>query len=218
MAAFSFQMTKPLPGIEGGMANYKQRQYYERGSTFGHYDLPPTFPADSEYHRYGSSGLGTKLRMHPMAAALVRVQLRGLDRRNAMITDQILRLNERITQLPGLFAQGNGRKDVQRIHYAWDILFIDEAKSGMSREKCVAALRAEGVNANAHYYPLQHKLPLYHEAQWWHHPPVIPDLPGSEKANVTGINLPCFTSEAPELVDQYIAAFEKVWAHRKELA
>jgi hypothetical protein len=25
-------------------------------------------------------------------------------------------------------------------------------------------------------------------------------------------------SDAPELVDQYIKAFEKVWAHRKELA
>jgi hypothetical protein len=30
--------------------------------------------------------------------------------------------------------------------------------------------------------------------------------------------LPLFTKEAPELVEQYIAAFEKVWDNRKELA
>jgi hypothetical protein len=65
---------------------------------------------------------------------------------------------------------------------------------------------------------LQHKLPLYRGAQWWHHLPTIPELPGSEKANATAIGLPYFTSQVPEVVDQYIKAFEKVWAHRKELA
>ena len=217
MAAFSFQNTKPLPGIEGGMANYKQKEYYERGSTFGHYDLPPSFPAGSDYRRYGGSGLGTKLRMHPMAAALVRVQLRGLDKRNAMITTQIRRLNDRLTKLLGLYEQSSGRSDVERINYAWNMLFIDEAEAGMSRRKCVEALRAEGVKADAHYYTLQHELPLYREAQWWHHPPVIPELPGSDKANATGISLPCFTSEVPEMIDQYVKAFEKVWAHRGQL-
>lgn len=218
MAAFSFQMSKPLPAIEGGMANFKQREHYERGATFGHYDLPPSFPAGSDYRRYGGSGLGTKLRMHPMAASLARVQLRGLDKQNAMMTSQIRRLNDRLTQLPGLYEQGNGRKDVERINYAWNTLFIDEKEAGMTRQKCVAALRAEGVNAGAHSYTLQHKLALYREPQWWHHPPVIPELPGSEKANLTAITLPCFTSEAPEMIDQYIKAFEKVWANRKSLA
>ena len=28
----------------------------------------------------------------------------------------------------------------------------------------------------------------------------------------------CFTKPVPELIDQYVKAFEKVWAHRKELA
>lgn len=218
MAAFSFQNSKPLPAIEGGMAIYKSKEHLERGTTFGHYDLPNSFPAGSDYRRYYGSGLGTKLRMHPMAAALARVQLRGLDKKNAMISGQIRRLNDRLTQLPGLYEQGNGRKDVERIYYSWNMMFIDEKEAGMTREKCVAALRAEGVNATAHSYTLQHKLALYREPQWWHHPPVIPELPGSDKANATGIALPCFTSEAPELVDQYIKAFEKVWAHRKDLA
>jgi hypothetical protein len=46
----------------------------------------------------------------------------------------------------------------------------------------------------------------------------IPDLPGSEQANATSISLPYFTSEQPELIDQYAQAFEKVWARREQLA
>lgn len=98
------------------------------------------------------------------------------------------------------------------------MLFIDEAEAGMSREAYVKALQAEGVNTSTYSYRLQHKCPLYAEKKWWHHKPIIPELPGSEQANATAIPLPYFTSEAPELIDQYVKAFEKVWAHRKELA
>ena len=59
---------------------------------------------------------------------------------------------------------------------------------------------------------------MYHEPQWWRHKPEIPaDLPGAEQANRTTISLPYFSAKAPELVDQYAKAFEKVWAHRGEL-
>ena len=32
------------------------------------------------------------------------------------------------------------------------------------------------------------------------------------------VRLPLFRTEVPELVEQYVKAFEKVWAHRSELA
>lgn len=217
MAAYSFQASKPLPGIEGGMANYQNPEYYERGATFGHYDLPKTFPANSAYQQYEGSGLGLKLRIHPMAAALVRAQLPGLERRNTNGAAQTRRLNDRLVQLPGLSEQTSGRSDMKRLYYHANVLFIDAAKAGMSREKCVNALQAEGVQANPCEYLLQHKLPLYRQAEWWHHLPAIPELPGSDMANQTAIALPYFTSEVPELVDQYIKAFEKVWAQRKNL-
>jgi perosamine synthetase len=216
MAAFSFQASKPLPAIEGGMAVYQEREDYERGSTLGHYDKPQSYPADSSYRKYQGSGLGLKLRMHPMAAVLARCQLRGLEERNGKAAAQVRRLNDRIVHLPGLYEQA-ARPEMKRIYYAENMLFLDEAQAGMSREACVRALQAEGVRARAHTYTLQHKLPLYSEATWWHHRPIIPELPGSEQANHTAIALPLFTSEVPELVDQYAKAFEKVWAHRRGL-
>ncbi|HOV75709.1 MAG TPA: aminotransferase class I/II-fold pyridoxal phosphate-dependent enzyme [Candidatus Hydrogenedentes bacterium] len=217
MAIYSFQATKPLPSIEGGLGVYQNREDFERATAFGNYDMPG-IPADSPYMKYKGSGLGLKFRMHPFAAALARCQLKGLEERNEAGAKQVRQLNDALLQLPGLSEQTSGRKDVQRLYYSWNMLFIDEAEAGMTREAAVKALAAEGVRASALSYTLQHKLAIYAEDEWWHHKPVIPELPGSEKANATALALPYFTTEVPELVEQYVKAFEKVWAHRKELA
>jgi len=217
MSIFSYQCSKPLPAIEGGMAMYLNREDYERATTFGHYKSPTGFPEDSPYRKYAGTGLGLKLRMHPLAAALARTQLRNLDRRNAEGVAQVRRLNDRILHLPGLYEQ-YCRPDMKRLHYSWNMLFIDETEAGFPRQALIKALQAEGVRAKAGDYRLQHKCALYAEEKWWHHKPHIPELPGSEKANRTSVSLPYFTSQAPELVDQYVKAFEKVWAHRDQLA
>jgi dTDP-4-amino-4,6-dideoxygalactose transaminase len=216
MSIFSYQASKPLPAVEGGMGVYQNREDHERATAFGNYDMRGV-PEDSPYFKYKGSGLGTKFRMHPFAAALAVCQLEGLEERNRAGAAQVRRLNDRLVQLPGLYEQTSGRTDMERLYYAWNMLFIDEGEAGVSRAKVVEALQAEGVRASAHYYTLQHELPLYAEEAWWHHKPVIPELPGSTRANATGIALPYFTKDVPELVEQYAAAFEKVWAHRQEL-
>ena len=102
IAGFSMQATKPLPAIEGGIAMYKNRDDYERATTYGNYRLPITFPEDSQYRKYQGTALGSKLRIHPASAILAKIQLKGLDERNAAGCKQMRRLNDRITQLPGL--------------------------------------------------------------------------------------------------------------------
>jgi dTDP-4-amino-4,6-dideoxygalactose transaminase len=216
MAAFSFQFSKPLPAVEGGLAVYQTADYYERGSTLANTDNQQSFRKDSAYRKYDGSGLGLKLRIQPMSAALARIQLRKLDEHNARKNAAIRRLNDQLRQLPGLYEQ-SGRPDAIRTYFSWNLLFINEAEAGMSRAACIKALKAEGVQASAHVYTLQHKLALYAEAQWWHHAPVIPELPASEQATLTAIALPRFTADVPELAAQYVKAFEKVWAHRRQL-
>ncbi len=128
------------------------------------------------------------------------------------------RLNERLTSLPGLSAQ-RLRSDAKRVHWAANILFLDEKKAGFSRSALLKVIQAEGVRASGAAYAEQHKYTLYREAQWWHHPPQVPDeLPGCAEVNRTTVRLPLFTAEATEVVDQYAAAFEKVWAHREAVA
>ncbi len=219
MAGFSLQMGKPLPSIEGGVANYKDRNDFERAVTYGNYDLPNTFPEDSPYRKYQGTAFGSKLRMHPVSALLARIQLERLDERNAAGVAQMRRLNDRLTQLPGLTAQHVG-PDVDRVFYANNPMFIDEKKAGMSRSAAVKALQAEGVGVGEYTWRLLHTYPVFQEDQWWRHMPVLPEegsVPGCDEINRNAIHLPYWTSDQPELVEQYVKAFEKVWSHRDTL-
>lgn len=218
MSIFSFQTSKPLPAIEGGMGMYQTREHFERASAFGHYEDPPKFPEDSSYRGYHGTGFGQKYRMHPLAAGVARRQLEGLDERNAGVRSRVRQLNDRLTQLPGL-SEPRCRKDMERVYYSVNMLFLDEAKAGFSRGALVKALRAEGVRASPGSYPEQHKFKIYSEAKWWHHPPRVPEvLPGCAEVNRNCVYLPLMYEDAPELIDQYVAAFEKVWAHRADVA
>jgi dTDP-4-amino-4,6-dideoxygalactose transaminase len=217
MAGFSLQTGKPLPAIEGGMGMYKTREDFERATTYGNYDLPNSFPSDSPYRKYHGTAFGSKLRIHPISAILARIQLKSLAERNAAGVAQMRRLNDRLEQLPGLTAQ-YVRPDVDRVFYSSNLMLVDEAKAGMPRGACVKALQAEGVRVGAYTCSLLHNYVIFKEEQWWHHLPAQPgELPGSELANRTAIRLPYFTSDVPELVDQYVKAFEKVWAHRDQI-
>ena len=229
MGIYSYQGTKPLPGLEGGMGMYQRREDFERAASFGHYEVCGNYPAashyarnglskNSPYHKYEGTGLCMKLRMHPLAAVLILKQMETLDARNAMINRQVRQINDRICQLPGL-SEPVCRSDQQRVYYSTNMLFIDEAKAGMSRATLVKALQAEGVSASSGSYPENHKYTIYREPQWWHHAPDVPKvLAGCQEVNARAINVALFRQEAPELVEQYIRAFEKVWAHRAKLA
>lgn len=218
MGIFSFQTSKVMPVVEGGMGMYQKREYFERASAFGHYEDPVKFPKESPVRAYEGTGFGQKYRMHPFAAAVGRVQLRQLDSINSLITRNVQSLNSRLTQLAGL-REPRLRSDQKRAYYYMNMLLLDEKKAGFSRDVLLKALRAEGVRATMWDYPEQHRLKIYSEAKWWHHAPVIPaSMPGNERVNKTHIFLPIPYAEAPELMDQWVKAFEKIWAHRAELS
>lgn len=217
MAGFSLQSTKPLPAIEGGIGVYRDRGDYERAVTYGNYDLPGSFPEDSPYRKYQGTALGSKLRMHPVSAILARIQLRDLEKRNAEGVAQMKTLNDRITQLPGLTAQYEG-PGIHRVFYSRNFLYVDAKKAGMSRDRVVEALKAEGMDVAAYTLKLQHEYTVYREDKWWRHMPVLGEsFPACDELNGKTISLPYFTSAQPELVEQYAAAFEKVWAHKDSL-
>ena len=229
MGIYSFQGTKPLPGLEGGMGVYQSREDFERATAFGHYEACGHYPpgshtarnsvaSNSPFRKYEGTGLGMKLRMHPLAAVLILKQMETLDARNAMIRRQVRQLNDRICQLPGL-TEPHCRPDQERVYYSTNMLFLDESKAGITRATAIKALQAEGVSLGAGDYPENHKYTVYSEPQWWHHAPNVPKiLPGCKEVNARAINVALFRQDAPELVEQYIKAFEKVWAHRKQLA
>ena len=218
MGIYSFQASKVMPSVEGGMGMYQTREYYERAAAFGEYNDPAKFPEQSPVHAYAGTGFGQKYRMHPLAAALARQQLKGLDRLNALVERNVRAMNDRLTKLQGV-TEPHCRPDQKRVYYHRNMLLMDFKKLGFSREALVKALKAEGVDVNFWDYPEQHKLKIYSEAKWWHHAPTIPaSMPGNAYVNANHIFLPLIYGEAPELIAQYVKAFEKVWARRTELA
>ena len=218
LAIFSFQASKPLPTVEGGMGMYHTRLHCERATAFGEYTAPEKFPADSPVHRYAGTGFGHKFRMHPFSAAVGRMQLRKLDAMNSRVKKNVRKLNDSLIQLEGL-REPRCRPDQERVYYYANMLLLDPAKAGFSRDALVKALRAEGVKVTTWVYPEQHKLTIYSEAKWWHHPPVIPtSMPGNDYINGNHIFLPLFYGEADDIIDQYVKAFQKVWAHRSQLS
>ncbi|HZT28356.1 MAG TPA: DegT/DnrJ/EryC1/StrS family aminotransferase [Bryobacteraceae bacterium] len=218
IGVFSFQASKLLPSVEGGAGIYQTREHYERATTFGAYELPASFPPDSPYRVYQGTGMGPKLRIHPFAAAIARHQLRKMDEHNVLVDTQLRRLNGRLAELPGI-SHPYTRPDAKRVYWASNMIFIDEKKAGASKDALLKALRAEGVQASPGHYDEQHRYKLYSESKWWHHPVRIPDdLHGTTQVNQQAVRLPVFHDEAAELIEQYARAFEKVWAHRSELA
>lgn len=217
MGIYSYQTTKVMPCVEGGMGMYQTREYFERAAAFGHYEDPAKFPEDSPNRAYIGTGFGQKYRMHPFAAAVARQQLRKLDATNAIVRKNVRALNDRLTQLPGV-SEPVCRPDQERVYYWANMLFVDYKQAGTTRDALVKALQAEGVKASFWDYPQQHKLTIYSEAKWWHHPPVIPEsMPGNEWVNANHVFLPCVYEDAPELIEQYAKAFEKVWSNRSQL-
>jgi dTDP-4-amino-4,6-dideoxygalactose transaminase len=218
MGIYSFQASKVLPSVEGGMGMYRTREYFERAAAFGHYEDPVKFDAQSPVRAYEGTGFGQKYRMHPFAAAVARQQLRGLDERNALVEANVRRMNDRLIQLPGL-SEPRCRPDQKRAYYYSNMLLVDSTKAGFSRDALLKVLNAEGVEASFWDYPAQHKLKIYSEAKWFHHAPQIPSsMPGTDFINKNHIFLPLFHGEASELIEQYIKAFEKVWSHKAEIA
>jgi dTDP-4-amino-4,6-dideoxygalactose transaminase len=218
MGIYSLQASKVMPAIEGGIGMYQTREYFERAAAFGEYNDPVKFPKDSPVHAYEGTGFGQKYRMHPLAAALARQQLKGLDALNRLVQKNVRAMNDPLTKLPGV-TEPFCRADQQRVYYHRNMLLVDFQKLGISRDTLVKALKAEGVDVNFWDYPEQHKLKIYSEAKWWHHPPTVPAaMPGNAYVNANHIFLPLIYGDAREVIAQYVQAFEKIWAHRTELA
>ncbi len=218
MGIYSFQGSKVLPAIEGGMGMYQTREYYERATGFGNYDAPAKFPAESPVHPYDGTGFGQKYRMHPLAAAIARQQLKRLDALNDLVEKNVRAMNGPLTQLEGI-AEPRISPGHKRVYYYQNMLLLDFKKLGFSRDTLVKALKAEGIQVKFWDYPEQHKLKIYSEARWWHHPPQIPEsMPGDAWVNANHIMLPLLYGPADDVIAQYVKGFEKVWAGRGTLA
>ena len=219
-AVFSMQTNKLCPAGEGGMLVTNDAQLWEKALLLGHFERVLDLPTPNR--RFAATGMGLKLRMSPLNAAVARVQLKHLEQRNRKRTQNIVYLSQRLEALG--FETFLSPPNVQRVYFEF-LLRYNAQRTKLPIGDLVSALKAEGVRVENPRYPLLHQQPLFTEGHWAKIARLSPtrerplpqydpqSLPQTESNNGKMLKLPSFPSASTELLDQYAAAFEKVLAH-----
>ena len=222
IGCFSFQATKLLPAIEGGALITDDRTYYERAVALGHYERLPNLPEDSKYRKFSKTCLGYKYRIHPIASAIARVQLRNLERRNKKRNDNIEYLDSKLDWIKGIETIKTPAY-AKRDYYCYRVKYKAEELDGLEMNKLIIALQAEGIEITTERYALLHIQPVFEERNIlgtefsWNCTPVNGKvtynriaLPITEKLHRNLLVLPTFPQAKKDLLDQYIEGFKKV--------
>ena len=221
-AVFSMQGNKLLPTAEGGVFLTDDEEMYEAVLRLGHYERLLDLESMNKY--LAATGLGYKFRMSPLSAAIGRVQLRHLAERNAIRNANCIELGRHLETL-GMhtFLAPDG---IERTYFEYLVRY-DEAATGLPIDDFTRALQAEGAQLSAPRYPLLHQMPVFTHGLWKQITRLpddgdLPeydenDLPGTTAGNGTLVKLPSFPNKDQGLIEQYKAAFSKVFAHADEL-
>jgi dTDP-4-amino-4,6-dideoxygalactose transaminase len=148
MAAFSLNVTKNLPGIEGGLLVTNSRSYRDSANmlrVFGE-DIKP-----DEVREYNAYGMGWMYRTHGMPAAIARKQLGRLDEHNATAQRNAEFLTEHLEEIDGITPplEPEDRTSVYhkyRVRLQPEDLGMEDIEVDEFRDKVMMALQAEGVD------------------------------------------------------------------------
>lgn len=226
-AVWSLQAQKLVTGGEGGMLLTDNKEIYYRALLLGHYNkrCKQEISPKHKYYRYAVTGMGLKLRSHPLGVALASQQFRHLDKWLKQKRAWARYITQELSGLPGLRLPEPG-KAKKHSWYAYLIQYKPEELNGLSIERFFKALVAEGcleADRPGSTCPLN-LLPLFQNPV-----PLFPrykgkvayrkgDFPVAEKFHGNAIKFPVWSRpEDKRIVNLYIRAIKKVVANYKEL-
>jgi len=146
LGCFSFQETKVLPGGEAGALVSDSDDLIAKAYMFRN------FGSDPQTHHYETRGF--KYRISDFAAAVLVGELERYEELCAKREAHAAYLHTELKKIPGFLTQENYPQSTRQNHYCFGMRYDPEHFKNVSREKVVAALRAEGIMANAGYAPL----------------------------------------------------------------
>ena len=222
VGVFSFQASKLLPALEGGMLVTNNKEYLDRAKLLGHYGQLKNTP----FEKFNDTGFGYKYRIHPLAAAIGRVQLRKLDALNKERNDNIEYFCSCISDLPALRPRVIPQNS-KRTYYGFRLQYFPEELNGLDIDSFIAALLAEGASVSPERYRPQHLQPLYAEEDifakghpWnigerWNLPECYGPgrLPETERVPRRILVLSAWPRASKKLLNQQAEAFRKVIAN-----
>ena len=223
ISVFSLQGDKLAPGGEGGVFLCDDESFLERAMCMG--DMMRMLELQTPAMRFAGTTFGIKTRIAPVSAAIARVQLRHLAKRNARRNENLVYLSEALESLG--FHTYLGPEHVERVYFEF-LVRHNEAATGLPLDWLIEALAAEGCEVQRPRYPLLHQQPLFTEGAWQQIarlPEGAPvreyrpeDLPRTQTGNELIFKLPSFPNADRSLLDQYIVAFQKVVANAETIS
>lgn len=219
-ASWSLQGQKIITGGEGGIMLTDDHALYQRALLQGHYNKRPKqeLSKEDELQPFFLTGMGLKLRAHPVATALALQQFKQLDWYVSQKQKYAERFNGILRGIPFLGVPLED-KNSQNSWYAYNLMYDENAAHGVSREAFVGALIAEGLSEAdipGSTGPINN-LPLFTQPQkilprMYSKPiPAQDDFPQAESFYGKIIKFPVWVrDEDSDVVDSYIKAIQKV--------
>lgn len=159
LGCFSFQNSKNLPTGEGGAITGNDEEIMDRCHSFHNCGRPfGSVPDTSDYPLRGSNR-----RMQQIQAIMLLSQMKRIEEDAEVRLANARYLDEKLRQIPEIVPYKLIEGENRSAYHMYPFRFISEAFDGVSREKFIAALRAEGVPCSSGYGP-QNKDGLIEEA------------------------------------------------------
>lgn len=146
IAAWSLQGQKTITGGEGGIILTDSKKLFDRALLQGHYNKRPKNEIDSSdiLYKYYLTGMGLKLRAHPLAIAIANEQFNHISDFLKTRNKYAVKITKALIKYP--FLKTPTVSDcVINSWYAYGLQYIKEEAYGVSKEKFVEALHAEGL-------------------------------------------------------------------------
>ena len=151
LGCFSFQNSKNLPCGEGGAILGDDDEIMDRCYSYHNFGRPygETMLTLSGYVR-----LGTKCRMAEYQAAILLAQMKRLEEQTKRRTENANYLTSRIKGIPGIIPHRLYEGVTRAAYHLYPFRYRKENFNGLSREKFLSALKAEGIPCSGGYGPI----------------------------------------------------------------
>ncbi|MFD9281044.1 DegT/DnrJ/EryC1/StrS family aminotransferase [Streptomyces mirabilis] len=215
IAVGSLQERKTLVAGEGGILGTRTRALFERAVLAGHYRGRALTLENETLRAFGDTGLGLKMRMHPLAAVVALANTGRLVERVTARTTLLERFSRLLEGVPGV------QPPVVRPGAGMGGWFsyrpqIRELKPGVGTDDYLHRLQAAGVPA---HYPsigpltdmplFTDPIPMRAAADTWR-PRLCGPFPGATAFDTGRISVTVTPQDTPQTIDAYATAFAGV--------
>ena len=185
VGTFSFQESKSLSTGEGGMLVTDDDVIADRARVL--HNIGRTQGATGYHHYYN----GTNARLSEMQAALGVGQLESLDEENRIREDNEAALAAELESIDGITTKPRDDRITARGYCLENFRYDPEHFDGVSRDRFIEALNAEGVPCSDGYEMPLYRQPAFYREQVSRLVPPATDLPNYRTLSLPGAERVC---------------------------